>query len=135
MELIEWSEELELGIPEIDQQHKKLVEMMNEFYTELREGHKKEAVEHFLKNLEDYLHYHLDFEEKFMEEKGFPDTENHKKVHHMFKELYTEEKHRYMNGDIKALRELVAFTFSWLFSHIMKTDKKYAEYMREKGLI
>ncbi len=129
MVLIEWSEELELGIPEIDEQHKKLVEMLNEFYTELEEGHKREAIEHFLQNLEDYLNYHLDYEEKFMEEKGFPETENHKKVHQMFKKLYAEEKKRYMDGDPKALRELVAFTFSWLFSHIMKTDRKYAEYI------
>ncbi|WP_456381692.1 bacteriohemerythrin [Persephonella sp.] len=135
MVLIEWSEELELGIPEIDQQHRKLVEMLNEFYTELEEGHQKEAVEHFLKNLEDYLHYHLDYEEKFMEEKGFPETDNHKKVHQMFKNLYAEEKQRYLEGDSKALRELVAFTFSWLFSHIMKTDKKYAEYLKERGLV
>ncbi|SNZ06882.1 hemerythrin [Persephonella hydrogeniphila] len=133
MVLIEWSEELELGIPEIDNQHKRLVEMLNEFYTELEEGHQSEAVEHFLKNLEDYLNYHLDYEEKFMEEIGFPQLENHKKTHDMFKKLYAEEKNRYLEGDTKALRELVAFAFSWLFSHIMKTDKKYAEFLKEKG--
>ncbi|WP_457625188.1 bacteriohemerythrin [Persephonella sp.] len=133
MVLIEWSEELELGIPEIDKQHKKLVEMLNEFYTELEEGHQKEAVEHFLKNLEDYLNFHLDYEEKFMEEIGFPQLETHKKTHEMFKKLYAEEKNRYLEGDLKALRELVAFAFSWLFSHIMKTDKKYAEFLKEKG--
>ncbi|NPA58225.1 MAG: hemerythrin family protein [Aquificae bacterium] len=135
MVLIEWNKELELGIPEIDKQHKQLVDMLNEFYTELEEGHRQEAIEHFLKNLEDYLHYHLDYEEKFMEEKGFPETEDHKRIHKLFKELYAEEKQRYLQGDPKALRELVAFAFSWLFSHIMKADKKYAEYMREKGLI
>jgi len=135
MVLIEWSDELELGIPEIDQQHKKLVDILNGFYTELEKGHQKEAVEYFLKSLEDYLHYHLDYEEKFMEEKGFPEIENHKKVHQMFKNLYAEEKQRYLDGDEKALRELVAFAFSWLFSHIMKTDKKYAEYLKERGLV
>ncbi len=132
MVLIEWSKDLELGIPEIDKQHRKLVEMLNEFYTELEEGHRQEAVEHFLKNLEDYLNFHLDYEEKFMEEIGFPETEGHKKVHQMFKKLYAEEKERYLQGDTKALRELVAFAFSWLFSHIMKTDRKYADYLKEK---
>ncbi|MBK3332908.1 hemerythrin family protein [Persephonella atlantica] len=129
MVLIEWSKDLELGIPEIDRQHRKLVEMLNEFYTELEKGEKAEAVKHFLENLEEYLKYHLDYEERFMEEIGFPETESHKKVHQMFKKLYTEEKERFLKGDVKALRELVAFTFSWLFSHIMKTDRKYADYI------
>ncbi|WP_457642173.1 bacteriohemerythrin [Persephonella sp.] len=133
MILIEWNEELELGIPEIDKQHKKLVDMLNEFYTEMEEGHKKEAAEYFLKELEEYLTYHLDYEEKFMEEIGFPDLENHKKTHEMFKALYLEVKERYLNGDEKALRELIAFAFSWLFSHIMKTDKKYARYLQERS--
>ncbi|WP_456403125.1 bacteriohemerythrin [Persephonella sp.] len=132
MLLIEWNKELELGIPEIDEQHKKLVDMLNSFYTELEQGHKREAAEHFLKELEDYLIYHLEFEEKFMEEIGFPDLENHKRTHEMFKKLYLEEKERYLKGDEKAIREIIAFAFSWLFSHIMKTDKKYAKYLKEK---
>ncbi|MDQ7056145.1 MAG: bacteriohemerythrin [Persephonella sp.] len=130
MILIEWSKELELGIPEIDRQHRKLVDMLNQFYTELEKGAKEEAVEHFLENLEKYLKYHLSYEEKYMEEIGFPETENHRKIHNMFKKLYAEEKERYLKGDQKALRELVAFTFSWLFSHIMKTDRKYAEFVK-----
>ncbi len=132
MILIEWNKELELGIPEIDKQHKKLVDMLNNFYTELEEGHKREAAEHFLKELEEYLSYHLDYEENYMEEIGFPELENHKKAHEMFKKIFIEEKERYLNGDEKALREIIAFAFSWLFSHIMKTDRKYAKYIQEK---
>ena len=132
MTIIEWSDELELGIPEIDKQHKELVDMLNEFYTELEKGAKKEAVEHFLKNLEEYLNYHLDYEEKFMEKIGFPDLENHKKTHNMFKKFYKEEVEKYLKGDKKALRELVAFTYSWLFSHIVKSDKKYLKFLKEK---
>ena len=131
--VIEWSKELEIGIPEIDQQHKQLVDMLNHFYNELEKDHKQEAVEQFLKNLEDYLNYHLDYEEKFMEKINFPELKNHQKTHEMFKKLYKEEKERYLNGDQHALRELVAFTFSWLFSHIMKTDKKYAKYFKESN--
>ncbi len=134
-DIISWSEEMELGIPEIDQQHRKLVDMLNEFYHELEEGHREEAVKHFLKELEDYLRYHFEYEESLLQRVGYPDTANHRKTHEMFKKLYREEVEKFLKGDRKALRELVAFTLSWLYTHIMKTDRKYANYMKEKGLV
>ena len=133
MRLIEWSDELALGIPPIDEQHKKLVDMLNDFYGKLEKGERGEAIHEFLTELEEYLNYHLDYEERFMEKIGFPEVKNHKKTHEMFKKLYSEEKEKYIKeGNIKAIRELVAFTYSWLFSHIMKTDKKYIKYLKEK---
>ncbi len=134
-DIISWSEEMELGIPEIDQQHRKLVDMLNEFYHELEEGHREEAVKHFLKELEDYLRYHFEYEESLLQRVGYPDTANHRRTHEMFKKLYREEVEKFLKGDRKALRELVAFTLSWLYTHIMKTDRKYANYMKEKGLV
>ncbi|NPB07657.1 MAG: hemerythrin family protein [Aquificae bacterium] len=134
-DIISWSEEMELGIPEIDQQHRKLVNMLNEFYHELEEGHREEAVKHFLKELEDYLRYHFEYEESLLQRVGYPDTANHRRTHEMFKKLYREEVEKFLKGDRKALRELVAFTLSWLYTHIMKTDRKYANYMKEKGLV
>jgi hemerythrin len=130
--VIQWSKEMELNIPEIDEQHKKLVDLLNYFYEESRKGMHEEAVKEFLKELRDYLAYHLDWEEKFLEEIGFHETEQHKKTHNMFKRFYAEEVSRYLkNRDEQALRELVAFTLSWLYTHIMKTDKKYAKYYHE----
>lgn len=133
MKLVEWNDELVLGIPPIDEQHKKLVDMLNGFYSQLEKGEKEEAIYQFLHDLEEYLNFHLDYEERFMEKIGFPELGNHKKTHEMFKKLYAEEKEKFAKEkDIKAVRELVAFTYSWLFSHIMKTDKKYIKYLKEK---
>jgi len=134
-DIIRWSKEMELGIPEIDEQHKKLVDMLNEFYHELEEGHRDEAVHHFLEELEKYLQYHFEYEESLLQRINYPDTPNHKKTHEMFKKLYREEIEKFLKGDTKALRELVAFTLSWLYTHIMRTDKKYANFMKENGLL
>jgi hemerythrin len=130
--VIQWSKEMELNIPEIDNQHKKLVYLLNKFYSENKAGVHEKAIEDFLKELRDYLSFHLDWEEKFLEEIGFDDIENHKKTHDLFKKFYAEEVNKYLkNKDEKALRELVAFTLSWLYTHIMKSDRKYAQYYHE----
>ncbi|NPB08449.1 MAG: hemerythrin family protein [Aquificae bacterium] len=133
--VVEWTPEMELGIPEIDAQHRKLVEMLNEFYRELEEGHEEEAVRRFFGELGRYVEEHFRYEERFMEEIGFPELENHKKTHRLFEKLYKEDLEKYLRGEKRALRELVALTLSWLYTHIMKTDKKYVRYMKEKGLL
>jgi len=130
--IIQWSKEMELNIPEIDEQHKRLVDLLNHFYENNRAGLHDEAVIKFLKELRDYLIYHLDWEERFLEEIGFHETKQHKKTHELFKKFYAEEVGKYLKQrDEKALRELVAFTLSWLYTHILKTDKKYAKYYHE----
>jgi len=130
--VIQWSKEMELNIPEIDRQHKKLVDLLNKFYLENKAGMHEEAIKDFLTELKNYLTYHLDWEEKFLAEIGFEDFENHKKTHELFKKFYEEEVNKYLKEkDEKALRELVAFTLSWLYTHIMKSDKKYAKYYHE----
>ncbi|WP_297453129.1 bacteriohemerythrin [Persephonella sp.] len=132
MEILKWGKEFELGIPEIDQQHKKLVDILNSFYTELAGNvDRDEAIKHFFNDLEKYLILHLKFEEEFMQQMGFDNFENHKKVHDMFIKLYKEEKERYLSGDKKALNELVALSLSWLLNHIAKTDRKYAEFYKK----
>lgn len=132
MEILKWGKEFELGIPEIDQQHKKLVDILNSFYTELAGNvDRDEAIKHFFDDLERYLISHLKFEEEFMQQMGFDNFESHKKVHDMFIKLYQEEKERYLNGNKKALNELVALSLSWLLNHIAKTDRKYAEFYKK----
>lgn len=132
MEILKWDKEFELGIPEIDEQHKKLVDILNSYYTELSHNtSKEEAEKHFFEDLENYLISHLRFEEEFMEKMGYQDLENHKKVHDMFMKLYYEEKEKYLKGDKKALNELVALSLSWLLNHIAKTDRKYAEFYKK----
>ena len=127
---IEWSDELELGIPEIDEQHRRLVDLIGRFYTESEETQKAER---FLAELEDYLNYHLSYEEAFMERIGFLELPTHREAHNMFKKIFAEKKEAYEKGDKKALRELAAFAFAWLYSHIKKVDRKYAEYYRESA--
>ncbi|NPB07057.1 MAG: hemerythrin family protein [Aquificae bacterium] len=133
--VVQWGPELELGIPEIDEQHRRLVEMLNEFYRELEEGHKHEAARRFFEELEQYVNEHFTYEEAFMRKIGFPELERHRKTHELFKKLVKEELKRYESGDEKALREAVALALSWLYTHITRTDRKYAEYLKEKGLL
>ncbi len=70
-----------------------------------------------------------------MEKIGYPELDNHRKVHDMFRrEVYNLASY-IEKGDSKAFREALSYALGWLYTHIAKTDKKYGIYAKEKGLI
>lgn len=133
--MIEFDEELVTHVEEMDKQHMRLVELLNNVYELLKEGKKEEAIELFEKEIVAYTEYHLSEEEKFMEKIGYPELEQHKKVHDIFRrEVYNLIQY-VEKGDPKAFREALSYAWGWLYNHIAKTDKKYAIYAKENGFI
>jgi len=133
--MIEFDNNLLTHVEEIDKHNMKLVELLNNTYKLLKEGKKEEAIEFFKKELLVYVEYLLSEEEKFMEKIGYPELDQHKKLHEVFRrEIYNLIPH-VENGDPKAFKEALALAWGWLYSHIAKTDKKFGIYAKEKGLI
>ena len=133
--MIEFDSNLFTHVEEMDKQHMKLVELLNNTYELLKEGKKEEAFELFDRELLTYVEHHLSEEEKFMEEIGYPELDQHRKVHELFRREIYNLAPLIEKGDSKAFREALSFAWGWLYSHIAKTDKKYGIYGKEKELI
>ena len=125
---LEWSDSLSVGVPQMDEQHRKLVEILNRFYEAVEKGERDEAIEMLLKGAEEYTVFHFQSEENFMEEIGFPELEAHRKAHQNLVNEVRMAKEKHARGDRKAVRGLAAFLLSWLYTHIAKTDRKYGEF-------
>jgi len=128
----QWSDELNTGVPEMDAQHRKLVEILNRFYDAVEKGEREEAIGELLKGAEEYTVFHFESEERFMEEIGFPELEAHRRAHQNLVNEVRSAKEKYAQGDTKAARSLAAFLLSWLYTHIAKTDRKYGDYYRAR---
>ena len=133
--MIEFDSNLFTHVEEMDKQHMKLVELLNNTYELLKEGKKEEASELFGRELLTYVEHHLSEEEKFMEEIGYPELDQHRKVHELFRREIYNLAPFIEKGDPKAFREALSLAWGWLYSHIAKTDKKYGIYAKEKELI
>ncbi len=131
---LKWNEELSTGIPQMDEQHRKLIDILNQFYEAIEKGEKVQGIEALLRGAEEYTIYHFSSEEKFMEEIGYPELEAHRKAHQNLINEVRSAKEKHEQGDEKAIRELAAFLLSWLYTHIAKTDRKYGEFYRLKGV-
>jgi hemerythrin len=129
--LIEWVDRYSLGIPIIDEQHKKLVEMTNDLYRGCLLGDDA-ARDYFMKAVHSvvgYVKYHFAAEEKIMEKIKYPAMAEHKKEHEGFVKKVFEEVKSFEGGKKFVPNVFVRYLKDWILAHIAVQDKKYAEYI------
>jgi hemerythrin len=131
--LFDFDSEFRLGIDLIDNEHVKLVDMLNEVHALLSDGKREEAKQYFNVTLSSYVNEHFASEEKFMERIEFPLINEHKKIHENFKRSFYELRPLIESCDEAAFRNALSDAFMWIVGHIGKTDKKYAAFYLAKA--
>ena len=71
MALVEWNETLNIGVPEIDYQHRNLVSMLNALAKAIEEGTTDTVLREILDELNAYILTHFAAEERIMERIGY----------------------------------------------------------------
>jgi len=131
--LIDWSPQLDVGIEEINRQHKRLIYIANELYRlKLRSGD-AHSVQRLVESLINYTATHFNYEELLMERHNYPDLANHKLKHKALVEDVMRFKRRVDNHE-DVIDELLEFVKAWLMNHIMKSDMAYKKDLQSKGV-
>ena len=125
-----WSSKLEVGVPEIDQQHKELFNMLNRLHTAVNSGDGAKAVGVTLERLSEYVEIHFRDEESLMEAKGYPDRVLHQEEHRKLAEQVLVMMDRYASGQFPITNELLRFLRRWLYVHIAHSDMLYSRFLR-----
>ena len=125
MTLLVWQAELETGIDVIDQQHQRIVALINQ----LAEATGRDDQAAVLEELVDYTLSHFAFEEELLEESGYTFGPAHKRVHDMFVRRVGEYRMRFEAGE-DITTELKGMLARWLFNHIRSDDKSYSKHVR-----
>ncbi len=81
MPLIAWREEFETGIPDVDHEHRELVELINRLHGALEAGAGKEEVARFLGEVFARISAHFALEETIMRKHRYDDYAAHKADH------------------------------------------------------
>jgi len=135
MALIEWTAKLSVGIDSIDEQHKKLVNMINALNDAMLTNSSDELLGKIFTGLAAYTQKHFTYEENMFAEYGYTDSEEHKRQHNELIAQVVELKEKFIEnpqGTMSA--DLMLFLKRWLTNHIMRTDKEYAEFLISKGV-
>ena len=135
MPLMEWNDKLSVGIQQFDNEHKRLVLMLNDLHDSSQVGKGKEVLGKILDGLITYTKTHFANEERYMQQHNYPDFKVHKAEHDALAKQVLEVQQRYHSGATAALSmEVMSFLKSWLLKHIQGSDKKYAPFLNSKGV-
>ncbi|NOZ47817.1 MAG: hemerythrin family protein [Chlorobi bacterium] len=132
--LITWTEEYELGYNTIDEQHKKLVEIINNLYNAFVEAHAMDVISEILNEMLDYTAYHFKTEEDFFVKNNYPEMENHNKEHRLFVEKTKGFINKYSTQDANLTYDVMNFLRGWLLAHIQGSDREYSRYFKKMGI-
>jgi len=134
-DFIEWSDEISVGIQEIDEQHKKLVNLINRLYDAMTLGEDKVAVaKDVLNELVQYTIIHFAVEECLFRIFEYPNYRAHCDMHEDLRNQVDEINKKVQNGERLITPELLFFLRKWITNHIMVEDKKYSPFLLKKGM-
>lgn len=122
---VEWSSELATGIEDIDQQHKRLIELYNNFEEAADQNKGRRHLDALLDNLVTYTAEHFTFEESYLEEQGYPELESHRRTHRQLSRKLERLCIEHRVNRRRVTGEVRRFLASWLTQHILKHDMEY----------
>lgn len=126
-----WNESYSIDDKQIDAQHKKLFELLNEVSHLVQE---EQATPLFstikmISELSIYAIFHFREEEKLMKEINYPELELHQAQHKEYVLQINQLKENYQKQDPLINYEILDFLNTWLSKHILVEDMKYKAFL------
>lgn len=131
-----WTKEISVGVTMMDDDHKKLIDIINELHDGIVAGHKKEILAAVLDKLVDYTKFHFTKEEELLLKTKYLAVSSHKLEHASFVSRITNLQDRFKSAPVVMLDlELMSFLRNWLLTHIQGSDKKYGPRINASGIL
>ncbi|MBC8240422.1 MAG: hemerythrin family protein [Alphaproteobacteria bacterium] len=133
MSFIEWSDNYNTGIPDIDAEHQALFALVNDLYDRVETGSAEASINATIEALIDYVNYHFAREEGLLSSCHYPDLENHKVAHRKLQsQLETCRQSYERHPGTFDMGDFMGFLAYWLQGHILQTDMAYIPCIRRR---
>ncbi|HOK03685.1 MAG TPA: bacteriohemerythrin [Victivallales bacterium] len=132
MQKFSWDENLNVGIQIIDEEHKTLIQKINELSSAIDKGIGETEITKTIGFLKNYSLEHFANEEKIMQEKNYPQINEHKQMHKLFISTINDIEQDYREeGANKALVNTINnLLLNWLKNHIREVDIRLADFIK-----
>lgn len=134
MSLIIWSDSLNVGVKILDEQHEKLFDYVNTFYSKLYSNNNRENLNQILTDLYNFTYFHFQTEEKLLKKISYPDIENHKNDHDAFLSNLVAYQNLLKINSLNLSMEIINYLKNSIIHHILISDKPLAEYILKKNI-
>lgn len=133
MKRLEWSQKLSLGVPQIDKQHQRLVQLANNLVAAIQTDMADDILEALFKELREYTMFHFQDEELYMQEVGYPEHEAHAKIHAELKQQVRDYQQALVDNQNVSPDEVLVFLKGWLVDHIIYKDMEIARFVSKRS--
>ena len=135
MPFIVWTSGMSVDVKLLDNDHKKLVLLINDLHDEVMAGSAREQLERIFDEIIGYSRIHFDHEELLLDEAGYSGAAEHKQEHGRKFELIKEMQARFRSAEtsadeLKVLNELK----DWLVGHVQKSDQEFVQHLKATGV-
>jgi hemerythrin-like metal-binding protein len=130
MKTIHWNKHLSVGIDTLDDDHKALFAIIEQYRLAILNNVKHPPIQKLFENLQHYVHFHFSREEAILRKTNYPDTAKHIEAHRLFASELNRFKQLY--SDLPSLfphEAMLGFLNEWLINHISTDDKNYIDYL------
>lgn len=126
---MKWMPEYNTGIDVIDDQHRRILDYINEIKA-IDHMEDRVRIQEILDHIIDYTQSHFTFEESLQEEAGYQYRIPHQRVHHLFIKKIESYRDRFYLGQAIEI-ELYDVLSKWLINHIQHDDADYVGAVKE----
>lgn len=134
MATLSWDEKYSVQVRELDEQHKKLIGLVQALHGAMREGRGKQELNKIFQNLVSYCASHFADEEHLMKTHGYPAYREHQQVHAKMTNKALGLQKEFQGGKMGITLDTMKFLEDWVAKHILGTDKKYGPFLNSKGV-
>ncbi len=128
-----WDESYSVGISVLDEDHKRLLNLINQLQTAAHYHTSDEYEQEAFDTLIDYTKNHFRREEELMEKHQFPGLQAHRLQHQEMIGEVDRLVSAYQKDRDATIEGAISYLQTWLLRHINGTDKEYSAFLREKG--
>ena len=134
--MIQWNEGLSVGVKALDDDHKKLLTIINQLSFTIDNSTKSEEnrteFEAIFSELEKYITQHFTREETFLKKCKYIHLSEHQLEHQNFAHKIPKLKEQFFSTDnYLDAKEISYFLTDWLVNHIINEDMKFIPYLEK----
>lgn len=132
MALLSWNDQYLIGQSTIDDEHKTLFRLINDFHTHWSENRDRKDVARVLNQLIQYGELHFQDEERIMAQEGYPELESHCAIHEKLIDEIFKLNEELADQSRLLERDITKFLKQWLVDHIVHNDYEFRNFLIRK---
>ena len=132
MEPITWNDDFKVGVEQLDEQHRQLIQILNRLISKPQATTGSETISELLNDMMNYSKTHFETEENFLRQCNYPHLDEQIAQHRAFRKKNVDFCTATMQKDKTVPKEILHYLHDWWMNHILKSDMKYKPFLNKQ---